>query len=278
MSAAPKPFAFILMPFSGEFDDTYELAIKPACESAGAYAERVDKQIFSGSILERVYNQIAKADLLVADMSGKNANVFYEVGYAHALGKTTILLTRAVEDIPFDLKHYPHVVYNARLADLKRELEARIRWYLENPEKAADETSPLVVRVNGQVITNPVEIELAVQPHKVGYKLKVEVQNKIGRSIGVANFQIGLFTSSDFVSARTQDDIPNTDIEVDSGHRLCLNSARFNVLPEAWDSVTFIPCTDNREILPGEVHSYAVRIYRESGASDYAFSIRTVAE
>ena len=85
MSTAPKPFVFVLMPFSEEFDDVYKLGIKPACHDAGAHCERVDEQMFSESMLERIYNQIAKADLLVADMSGKNENVFYEVGYAHAL-------------------------------------------------------------------------------------------------------------------------------------------------------------------------------------------------
>ena len=39
----PRPFVFVLMPFDPQFDDTYQLAIKPACEEAGAYAERVDE-------------------------------------------------------------------------------------------------------------------------------------------------------------------------------------------------------------------------------------------
>src|ERR1041384_2230704 len=89
----PKPFVFVLMPFASDFDDVYRLGIKPACEKAGAYAERVDEQLFQESILQRVYNQIAKADVIVSDMSGKNPNVFYETGYAHALGKPVILLT-----------------------------------------------------------------------------------------------------------------------------------------------------------------------------------------
>ena len=148
MHTEPKPFAFVLMPFSKEFDDAYELAIKPACELAGAYAERVDKQIFTGSILERVFNQISKADIIVADMSERNPNVFYEVGYAHALGKQTILLTRSADDIPFDLKHYPHIVYNDRLTDLKRDLEARVQWHIANPFKANEDSIPLVLRIN----------------------------------------------------------------------------------------------------------------------------------
>jgi hypothetical protein len=53
----PKPFVFVLMPFQKEFDDIFKLGIKAACNEAGAYAERVDEQIFEGSILERIYNQ-----------------------------------------------------------------------------------------------------------------------------------------------------------------------------------------------------------------------------
>ena len=140
MPTSPKPFAFVLMPFSKAFEDAYEVAIRPACEAAGAYAERVDQQIFAGSIMERVYNQISKADLVVADMSERNPNVFYEVGYAHALGKTTILVTKTEDDIPFDLRQYPHIIYGGSLSHLKVELERRVRWHIANP--SAVETAP----------------------------------------------------------------------------------------------------------------------------------------
>src|SRR5215218_10329667 len=107
----PKASVFVLMPFNEKCRDVYEVGIKTACKDAGAYCERVDEQIFEESILERVYNQIAKADLIVAEMTGRNPSVFYEVGYAHALNKQVILLTQSSEDMPFDLKHYPHIIY-----------------------------------------------------------------------------------------------------------------------------------------------------------------------
>src|SRR6185503_14376375 len=94
----------------------------------GAYAERVDEQIFTEGMLERVFNQISKADVIVADMTGRNPNVFYEVGYAHALGKIVLLLTQAADDIPFDLKHRQHTVYHGKIEDLKKELTARLQW------------------------------------------------------------------------------------------------------------------------------------------------------
>src|SRR5215469_12463470 len=91
---------------------------------------------YSMRILLRLYNQINKADLIVSDMTGRNPNVFYETGYAHALNKKVILLTQAADDIPFDLKHYPHIVYSGKIAFLKDELQRRVQWYLAQPEQA----------------------------------------------------------------------------------------------------------------------------------------------
>ncbi|MDC6389215.1 hypothetical protein PP182_11025 [Maribacter sp. PR1] len=150
-STKPKQFCFVLMPFTDDFDDIYQLGIKQSCIDAGAYCERVDEQIFTESIMERVYNQISKADFIVADMTDRNPNVFYEVGYAHALGKRTILITQNVEDIPFDLKHYPHIVYGKKIGKLKEDLTARISWFRDNPtdsEKKLDVDIELFLEKN----------------------------------------------------------------------------------------------------------------------------------
>ncbi len=130
----PKPFVFVLMPFKEEFNDIYEVGIKAACKDAGAYCVRVDEQYFDEMILERVYNQIAKADVVVAEMTGSNPNVFYEVGYAHGLNKRVILLVQDAKSLPFDIKPFPHVVYGGRIAELKSQLEARIRWSIAHPK------------------------------------------------------------------------------------------------------------------------------------------------
>lgn len=127
------------MPFDKEFDDTYKLGIRPACDEAGAYCERLDEQIFDERMLDRIYNQISKADMLVADMSDRNPNVFYEVGYAHALGKRVILLTKSGGDIPFDLKQHFHIVYE-NISSLKDELRARVGYYVAHPSSPSDQT------------------------------------------------------------------------------------------------------------------------------------------
>lgn len=122
------------MPFDSKFDDVYKFGIKGAAEDAGAYAERVDEQIFNEGILERVFNQINKADVVVADMTGRNPNVFYEVGYAHALGKIVLLLTQHADDIPFDLKHHQHTVYEGSIETVKSALTKRLIWAINEAQ------------------------------------------------------------------------------------------------------------------------------------------------
>ncbi len=65
-TTAPKPYCFVLMPFDKGFDDVYQIGIKESCVSGGAYCERVDEQIFHETILERIYNQISKADFIIS--------------------------------------------------------------------------------------------------------------------------------------------------------------------------------------------------------------------
>lgn len=135
ISTLPKPFVFVLMPLDPSFSDIYKFGIKGAAEDVGAYAERVDEQIFTEGILDRIFNQVSKSDVVVADMTGRNSNVFYEVGYAHALGKVVLLLTQAVEDIPFDLKHRQHIVYGGKIEILRRDLAQRLRWAIEEGQR-----------------------------------------------------------------------------------------------------------------------------------------------
>jgi len=124
------------MPFSSDWNDMYELGIRPACVAAGVECARVDEQIFSESILDRIYAQMERAEIVIAEMTGRNPNVLYETGYAHGLGKRVIFLTKSADDIPFDLRHYPHVVHAGSVAAIKRELEKRVCFFVERPSDA----------------------------------------------------------------------------------------------------------------------------------------------
>jgi hypothetical protein len=61
--------------------------------------------------METVWECLVTCEVVIADMSTKNANVFYETGIAHTLGKTTILLSQSIDDVPFDLRHLNVIVY-----------------------------------------------------------------------------------------------------------------------------------------------------------------------
>lgn len=147
-----KLFAFVLMPFDAQFDDVYRLGIKAAAEELGMMANRVDEQIFhKEGMLERIYNQIDAADFIIADMTGKNPNVFYEVGYAHAKNKLCILLTARADDIPFDLKHQRHIVYGTSVSGLKSKLTYDLAALKVELELRENPVSVQLARIDGDL-------------------------------------------------------------------------------------------------------------------------------
>jgi hypothetical protein len=113
--------------------------------------------------LERIYRQIDLADIIIADMTGQNPNVFYEVGYAHAKGKMCILLTSNADDIPFDLKHHRHIVYGDSINSLREKILEELKWAkgeIENIKKSRikvtikkseGELEKLKFRANGHI-------------------------------------------------------------------------------------------------------------------------------
>ena len=139
-------YAFVLMPFDAAFGDIYRLGIKETAERLGIRAERVDEQIFhKENILERIYGQIDTADLIIADLTGRNPNVFYETGYAHAKGKICLLLTSKADDIPFDLKHHRHIIYGDSIQNLRRMLDDELTWL---KSEVANRVSVITVKLN----------------------------------------------------------------------------------------------------------------------------------
>lgn len=275
MSTKPKPFAFVLMPFSKSFEDAYEVAIRPACEGAGAYAERVDQQIFSGSIMERVYNQISKADVIVADMSERNANVFYEVGYAHALGKTTILVTKSEEDIPFDLRQYPHVIYGTSLSHLRVELERRVRWHIENPASAETVPDELEIQLNGNRLEPGARVAIQARG-ELGYLgLNFAVQNRTERKLRTLDFRAGVLTPEALNRASDRRNYEYEGVVVGGG-RVFMNPGHFNLRPHEWAPVEFRLQKKHGNIAIGQEFALTFRVYFESGAVDVPFHLEVL--
>jgi hypothetical protein len=261
------------MPLSRDFDDVYRLGILPACEAAGAYGERVDEQIFDESILRRIYNQIAKADLIVSDMSGRNANVFYETGYAHALGKTVILLTRDVNDIPFDLKHYPHIVYGGRVVDLVEELERRVRFFANKSATSVTQANPIDVHVNEVPITSgSIRIPVARANASLGIDLKIDIRNSIARQIRTIACQIGLLSPRVFVKAYAEGGLSLPRAVEDEDRLLHYSPELQQLLPGAWRAIKIRSAAEGNK-LDQRVYSFAIRVFTEVGPTDHPFEL-----
>jgi hypothetical protein len=121
--------AFVLMPFHSSFESYYRSIYTPALVAAGYAVTRADENIGSTPIMLDVQESILKADLILCEMSGKNPNVFYELGLAHAIGKRVILLSKKKSDIPFDLQHVRAITYDSTTKGWEDELREDITAY-----------------------------------------------------------------------------------------------------------------------------------------------------
>lgn len=112
MAARHKPYVFVLMPFRDEFFQTYESAIRPALQDLGCEVQNAKEVLTVDRIVDAIFDSTARARFLVADTTGQNANVFYEIGYAHGIGKKVILLSQNRKDLPFDTASIRHIKYS----------------------------------------------------------------------------------------------------------------------------------------------------------------------
>ena len=124
------PRIFVAMPFGREFNDLYLLGIRDVAERLGYVVERADEIEHNGYIVDVITDWLRSCALLIADTSTRNPNVFYEVGYSHALGLPTVLICREGEELPFDVRAVNHIVY-ASIVDLREKLERRLRSMLD---------------------------------------------------------------------------------------------------------------------------------------------------
>ena len=130
-SQVPTPeqpkIVFVIMPFDTRLDGLYSM-VREACASLGVQCHRSDEIDEAGRITEQIYDAIQTADALVADISDRNPNVMYELGFAHAQKKEVIVLNTG-PDAPFDVEsswvcwRLPRLVFTQRLT--RRDLHSR---------------------------------------------------------------------------------------------------------------------------------------------------------
>jgi hypothetical protein len=136
----PKDKCFVISPFGGWHDEYYNEIFCQAIKTAGLAPCRADDLFRSSNIVHDIWHLVVSAKVLLADLTGKNPNVFYELGLAHAARKPVLLLTQSLEDVPFDLQSLRVITYEVEDPNWGRILGDGIRQglreTLESPERS----------------------------------------------------------------------------------------------------------------------------------------------
>lgn len=127
---------FVIMPFDSELNSVYEKLIKTPLEQRGHSVRRADDAPQNQNILKTIVQGIWTADVIVTDLTQTNANVYYELGIAHALEKQTIQIVQNIDDVLFDLRPYYVIEYSTHFNEAGN-LTTKIIELLE--QKSEDE-------------------------------------------------------------------------------------------------------------------------------------------
>ena len=130
-----ESYIFYLCPFSEPFNAVYQDHIRPTVNTLGFTIDRADEIYGTQPIIEDIWEAINSSEIVIADVTGRNPNVMYEIGMAHTIGKPVIILTQDINDVPFDLKHHRCIIYSHTPRGC-RELQQRIEGTLQFLKKA----------------------------------------------------------------------------------------------------------------------------------------------
>ena len=130
---------FVVMPFRDPFGLYYNAIIDPAIRKAGLDPLCGDSLFLPTPIMGDIWKMIQDAKVVLAELTSKNANVFYELGLAHAIGKPVVLISETMQDVPFDLQ------------------ALRVITYDKNDPKWGDKLRAKVIKTLKAAITEPVE-------------------------------------------------------------------------------------------------------------------------
>lgn len=124
---------FVVMPFDEMLKPVWDDHIRPAVSGLGLSVSRADDFFTSHAVIADVWSALYNSRLVVADCTGRNPNVFYEMGLAHVLGRPVIMVTQNADDVPFDVRHYRYIRYEFTprgMQDFERNLAATIETTL----------------------------------------------------------------------------------------------------------------------------------------------------
>lgn len=167
----PKKTCFVIMPISdvdgyekGHFGRVYEYLIKPACEAAGYKVDRADDTSKTNMIIVDILQKAVKYDMAICDISSRNANVFYELGFRQAFNMKTVLIKDRKTVMPFDISSIRTLSYSETLRiDEVEKGRAEIQKALEETEKAdSNDVNSLINLLSINKAEIPKQQELSV--------------------------------------------------------------------------------------------------------------------
>jgi hypothetical protein len=126
-----RPKLFVIMDFGEPYDALYSDVIKPVADRMGLKAYRADDVSKPGIVMQDVVQGIVESEFIVAELTSLNPNVFYELGYAHALDKLTILQAENGTELPFDIQSYRCIYYDDSIRG-KKDVEEKLLKHLES--------------------------------------------------------------------------------------------------------------------------------------------------
>ncbi len=148
---------FIIMPFGGWFDVYYDDIYHKAIEKAELKPHRLDDSQLPVVLVQEMFQYTRNAKIILADLTGNNPNVCYELGLAHALNKPTILVTDSIENVPFDVSAFRVILYDKNVPDWGEKLKQKLRQSLE--EIIIDPQKSLPSRLLATEVANEDQLE-----------------------------------------------------------------------------------------------------------------------
>ena len=182
--------------------DIFDNIITPAVKAANPdiVCLRSDMINKSGSIIKDIISHLHKDEIVIADLSGKNANVFYELGVRQALSKRSILISQNIKDVPFDLRPYRVATYKYPAQD-ENEFNKKIKEYIEdilnNPEHSDSPVSDYLPTLSSVLNSEEklrTSFEVKLMPGYTGelhvYRLALKVENISEKTMDGINMEL----------------------------------------------------------------------------------------
>jgi hypothetical protein len=145
---------FVLMPFTEELRPVFDNHIKKIGKRLSLSVRRGDDIFSVQPVMEKLWGDINSARVILADCTGRNANVFYELGLSHVVGKRVILITKNKDDMPFDVKHIEFIEYKydpVGMRDFEKKLAEVLKKEFNIASKKAQKSSAVASAVVGRV-------------------------------------------------------------------------------------------------------------------------------